>query len=174
MRSLNPCGPKALSRRCSVSVSSGVARIAGLQRASLLSLLAKEVLYIALGEPRSDGRTKVETLLEFPVQRLRPADEADGGHAVAPLVEGVLGGLDDLGVVGHAEVVVRAEVEDVAAAVVRDSDVGLLGRGEDALRLVKALVAKLGELGGEVGPGTPTVGVEGGMKCLPRLRLAIS
>ena len=49
------------------------------------------------------------------VDLLRPADEADGGHAVAPAREGFLGGGGDFGVVGEAEVVVGAEDKDFGA-----------------------------------------------------------
>ena len=53
--------------------------------------------------------------LELPVQRLRPADEPHRGHPEAPAVERVARRLDDRGVVREAEVVVRAEVEQLAA-----------------------------------------------------------
>ena len=45
------------------------------------------------------------------VQRLRAADEADAGHAEAPLLQGFPGRGDHVRVVGQAEVVVGAEVE---------------------------------------------------------------
>jgi hypothetical protein len=69
-------------------------------------------------------------------------------------------------VVGEAEVVVGAEVEDFAAGDLAVGaggehrggacppcygDVGLLGGGEDALGFVEALVAELLELRGEMG-----------------------
>ena len=53
------------------------------------------------------------------VQRLRPADEAHGGHAEAELVERVARRGDDLGVVGKAEIVVGAEVDELALAALR-------------------------------------------------------
>ena len=49
--------------------------------------------------------------------------------------------------VGEAEVVVGAEVQDVAAD---GADVGLLGGGEHALGFVESRVADLLELAGEV------------------------
>jgi hypothetical protein len=67
------------------------------------------------------------------------------------VVQGVFRGGDDFGVVGEAEIVVGAEVEDVAVGPPCYDDVGLLGGGEDALGFVEALVAELLELGGEVG-----------------------
>src|SRR5262249_47121930 len=53
--------------------------------------------------------------LELLVQVLGAADEADAGHAVAVALEALPGGGDDGGVVGQPEVVVGAEVEDLAA-----------------------------------------------------------
>ena len=42
---------------------------------------------------------------------LRAADEANRGQAVAPVVERVMGGLHDLGMIGQPEVVVRTHVQ---------------------------------------------------------------
>lgn len=50
------------------------------------------------------------------VQVLGAADEAHAGHAEAAGVHGVLGGGDDVRVVGEAQVVVGAEVQHVRAA----------------------------------------------------------
>ena len=61
-------------------------------------------------------RNADEPRLELLVHLLGAADEADGGHAVAPAVQRLVGGGDDLGVVGEAEVVVGAEVEHLAGA----------------------------------------------------------
>ena len=52
---------------------------------------------------------------QLQVQVLGAADEAHAGHAEAALVHGVLGGGDDVRVVGQAQVVVGAEVQDLAA-----------------------------------------------------------
>ena len=49
---------------------------------------------------------------QFQVQVLGAADEAHAGHAEAARVHGVLGGGDDVRVVGQAQVVVGAEVQD--------------------------------------------------------------
>lgn len=69
-----------------------------------------------------------EAGLQLLVHLLRAADEADGRHAVAPAVERRVGGGDDLGVVGQAQVVVGAEVQDLAGATARgDGDGGRLG-----------------------------------------------
>ena len=56
-----------------------------------------------------------EALLKLLVQGLGAADEAHGGHAVAPAVDGVLGGLHQHRAVGQAQVVVGAHVDDLAA-----------------------------------------------------------
>ena len=68
---------------------------------------------IVLAEPLRDA------LLERAVQRLRPADEAHGGHAEAEFVERIAGRGDDLGIVGKAEIVVGAEVDQLALAALR-------------------------------------------------------
>jgi hypothetical protein len=70
--------------------------------------------------------------LELPVEVLRPADEADRGHAIAVLVDGALGGLGEARVVGQAEIVVGAEVQDAPPAHV---DVCGLRRGDRTLAL---------------------------------------
>ena len=57
-------------------------------------------------EEARDGR------LELLVDVLGAADEPDAREAEAPPLEPVPGGPDEVGVVGKAEVVVRAEVED--------------------------------------------------------------
>src|SRR5260370_11511217 len=57
-----------------------------------------------------------ELLLEVPVRALAPADEANAGKPVASLPNRSLGRSHDVGVVGKAEVVVRAEVEHPPSA----------------------------------------------------------
>ena len=74
-----------------------------------------------------------DRLFERLVRFLRAADEADRGQAVAPVVEGLVGRLHDLGVIGQPEVIVRAHVQHVGPAL--DADVGLLRRAQDALAL---------------------------------------
>ena len=61
--------------------------------------------------PRKRGEARLQLLVHL----LGAADEADRGHAEAPAVQRLLGGGDDLGVVGEAEVVVGAEVQHLAA-----------------------------------------------------------
>ena len=69
--------------------------------------------------------------LQLLVDLLRAADEAYGGKAVAPLLIAGLGGGDDLGVVGKAEIVVGAHVENAFGLGGVDPR-ALLG-GDDAL-----------------------------------------
>jgi len=58
------------------------------------------------------------------VNGLGAADEADGGGAEAVLVEGFFCGLAEPGVVGEAEVVIGAHVDDLAT--IGKGDVGVL------------------------------------------------
>src|SRR5690606_22802105 len=84
--------------------------------------------------------------LELLVDVLRAADEADRAEAEAVLRRAVARGLDEPRVVGQPEIVVRAEVQHLAAAC--DLDAGGLLRGDDALGLVEALLLEsLGFLG---------------------------
>ena len=71
---------------------------------------------IVLAEPARDP------LLESAVQGLRPADEAHRGHAEAELVERFARRRDDLRMVGEAEIVVGAEVKELALAALRSLD----------------------------------------------------
>ena len=68
------------------------------------------------------------------VNVLSATNEADRGKAVAVGVQGLLGSRDNLRVVGKAEVVVGAHVDDRLVARV-DSDLVGLGRRDDALSL---------------------------------------
>ena len=56
------------------------------------------------------------------MQRLRAADEAHRSHAEAELVERLARRGDDLGMVGKAEIVVGAEVQELALAALRALD----------------------------------------------------
>ena len=58
-----------------------------------------------------DAEEGGDAALQLAVEGLRAADEAHARHAVAPLVERAVGGGEQLGVAGEAEVVVRAEVQ---------------------------------------------------------------
>ena len=70
---------------------------------------------------------------------LRAADEAHRGHAVAVAVERLLRRLDELRVVGEAEIVVGAEVDDFDARPhPLDRDMRALGRQDRAFVLGQA------------------------------------
>ena len=79
-------------------------------------------------------------LLEFLVHFLRAADEAYRSHAVTPFIEALLAGLDQVRVVGEAEVVVRTEIQHMLAGHI---DISLLLRGDHAFLLVQATVLQL-------------------------------
>lgn len=75
--------------------------------------------------------------LELLVEVGGTADETDGGEAETVGIEGLLGGLDEDGAVGETEVVVGAEVDDLAVSSL-DFDLGELLGGDDTLILVGA------------------------------------
>ena len=83
-------------------------------------------------------------LLEAGVHRLRAADEAHGGHAVAPLLEGPAGGRHHLRMRRQVEVVVGAHVEH--AAPVGELHPRALRPGDRVLDLEQALVARVLQL----------------------------
>src|SRR5262249_50712229 len=85
--------------------------------------------------------------LELLVELLRAADEPDGAEPRPPAVHGFLLRLPDAGVAGEAEVVVRGQHHDLAAA---DLHARALRRLEDELFLVGSGFAELGHLRGEV------------------------
>ena len=103
-----------------------------------------------------------EGALQLLVDRLRAADEPHRGHAVAVAVERRLAGGHQPRIVGEAEVVVRAEVEDFRA--VGEADGGRLRARDDALGLVEAVGADLGERVPDVGQ----IAVAHGGPVLPR------
>ncbi len=73
------------------------------------------------------------------VQVLGAADETHAGHAEAMAVQRVLGGLDDVRVVGQAQVVVGAEVQHAAA--IGQADARRLRGGDHPLVLEQPLLA---------------------------------
>src|SRR6185503_593203 len=85
-----------------------------------------------------------DPILELFVDVLRAADEADRGHAVAPAIERGMRGGEDLRIVGQAQVVVRAEVDDLEIR--SDRDLRALRRADDAFRLVETALADRGDL----------------------------
>src|SRR4029079_10509534 len=60
------------------------------------------------------AQERAERLLELCVEILRAADEPDGGHAVAMLLQSGGSSLSDIGIVGKSPVVIGAEIEDLA------------------------------------------------------------
>ena len=97
--------------------------------------------------------------LEFAVDRLGAADEPDGAEAVAPALErGGRGGLD-LRVVRQAEVVVRAQVERLAA--ILEPDARTLGGVDEPFLLVEPARADIGEALGEEALERGVHGVQG-------------
>jgi hypothetical protein len=61
---------------------------------------------------------------------LCPANEAHTGHAEPVGIQRFLGCGDEGGMIGQAEIVVSAQIQDALAA--GDSDVCILGRGQKA------------------------------------------
>jgi hypothetical protein len=86
--------------------------------------------------------------LQLEVQGLRPADEADAGHPVAPFLQRALGGGQELGVSGEAQVVVRAEIEHRAVAALH-ADLRPLVAQDRPLLLPQTLLADLPQLARE-------------------------
>ncbi len=94
------------------------------------------------------------------VQVLGAADEAYRGHAEAVAVQRVLGGLDDVRVVGQAQIVVGTEVQHAAA--IGQGDLGRLRTGDDALGLEQALGLDGLQFGGVMGSQRGGSGGHGG------------
>src|SRR5437870_2366069 len=68
---------------------------------------------------------------------LGAANETHARHAEAVSIEGLLGRGDERWVIGQAEVIVRAEIENALAP--RDGNVCVLRRGNNPLSFVKTL-----------------------------------
>ena len=95
-------------------------------------------------EDRVAGAEKsAEGAFQLFVQMVGPADEADGSHPIAMFRKTVGCGLAHVRMVGETEVVVRAEVDDLA---LRHADLGALGRKNFPLALVETGRLDLGEL----------------------------
>ena len=80
---------------------------------------------------------------ELLVHGLRAADEAHRGHAITETVDGAMRRLADRGMIGQAQVVVSAEVDDVR---VIGADLPGLRAGDHAFGLEQALLAQFFEL----------------------------
>ena len=71
-----------------------------------------------------------KAFLKLAVQGLRAADEPHGSHAEAPFVNGFLGGLHHFRIIGQAQVIVGAHVDDGASVLQRH--LGILLGGDEA------------------------------------------
>jgi hypothetical protein len=87
---------------------------------------------------------RAEPGLEFLVHRLCSADEAHRGHAVAVAIQCPMRGLAQRRVIGQAEIVVRAQVDDLAA--ILQAHNGLLRGRQHAFRLEEPLAPQVGRL----------------------------
>src|SRR5439155_26971998 len=74
---------------------------------------------------------------QFLMAVLGAANETHARHAEAVSIEGLLGRGDERWVIGQAEVIVRAEIENALAP--RDGNVCVLRRGNNPLSFVKTL-----------------------------------
>jgi len=82
-----------------------------------------------------------DLLFQLFVDVLRAADEPNRAHPIAPLVQGPMGSLDDLGMRGQTQVVIGAEVDHLVATL--DSDIRRLGAHDDPLLFVEPFIANL-------------------------------
>ena len=89
------------------------------------------------------------------MQRLRAADEAHRGHAESEVVERLRCRRNHVGMVGQAEIIVGAQIQQLALAAlgagVADAYVRRLRRRDQPLALGKAVGIDAGEGFGEVG-----------------------
>ena len=81
------------------------------------------------------AQERAQTLFQLLVQRLRAADEAHAGQPIAPLIESLPRRRDHDGMIGQAQIIVRAQVENRGAAC--DLDPCLLRPADHALPLVQ-------------------------------------
>ncbi len=88
-----------------------------------------------------------QPLLERAMERLGAADEPHRRHSVAPAVECLVRGFENRRMSRQTEVVVGAEVDELAPL---DGDVGALGAAHRQLALVGAALASGGEPGHQV------------------------
>src|ERR1019366_8100469 len=86
-----------------------------------------------------------ELCFKLLMNALGPADEADTGHAITPLVERGLGGGGHGRMLGQAKIVVGTEIQHRLA--VGDANGRALRRDDDALALVSAGTADVRKLG---------------------------
>ena len=77
-------------------------------------------------------------LFQLLVKILRAADEPNGGKSESVILQRLVGGGQDLGMVGQAQVVVGAEIQDIAPR--RHPNMGALRADDDALFLEQRIL----------------------------------
>ncbi len=98
------------------------------------------------------AQERADAGLQFLVDGLGAADEADRRHAVAEVVERLVRGRDDLRMIGEAQVIIGAEVQYVLAGAVHPHvDVSLLRARNQPFRLEQSLLTQRFRLPGERG-----------------------
>src|SRR6185437_3679600 len=85
-------------------------------------------------------------VLELLVNTLCAANEAHGSHAVAEAVDPPVRRLSQRRMIGQAQIVVRAQIDDLAVA---RSDRAALRASQDSLALVQALFSERGPIGAQ-------------------------
>ena len=113
------------------------------------------------GGGEEDGVVEAEVArdprLERLVEVLGAADEPDGGEAEAAQLHGGHGGGGERGVVGQAQVVVGAKVQDLAPV---DADARALGGGDHRLLLPEPLGADAVEAASDLGEEVAHAGLQ--------------
>ena len=158
-----PCASCGMIRYCSVQCAATFAQAHAVDDAGVVELIAddgvlgaqqrlKEAAVGVKAGRVEDGvfgaEEGAEASLQGLVDVLRAANEAHGGHAVAVFADGFARDGEELRVVGEAEVVVGAEVDDLSA--VDDLNRRALGARDDALFFVEASVSQAIKLGAEM------------------------
>jgi hypothetical protein len=137
-RALRPRRADAVDHRCVVA-------LVGEDHAALEQAAERAQAGLVGDEPGGEDERGLlavqvgELVLELAHEHVRAGDVAGAAGADAVLGERLRGGIDDGGVEAHAEVVVRAPVDDDAPAAVGDAHVGRARRGP--LELDEAAVA---------------------------------
>ena len=82
-----------------------------------------------------------DAFLELLVNGLRAADKAHRGHAVAVCIQRGVGRLDNFRMIGEAEIIIGAQVDDLRrTAIVQDINCRLLRAGNQSFLLEKPLI----------------------------------
>src|SRR5690606_15536034 len=78
---------------------------------------------------------------ELTVKILRAADEPNRGHSETSIVEGLVGGLNNVGMVGETQIVIGAKIKGLPILGVNN---GPLRRGNDSLFFIQSGGSDLG------------------------------